>query len=75
MSGFGTRTYLVGCILPTLLAKHPGGAISGQSTAESLDEVIRLTLYIADLTLARMGMQIKHDFEETNAQPTQDPSV
>jgi hypothetical protein len=34
------------------------------TTSEKLDEAIRVTLYIADLTLARMGKQIVHDFEE-----------
>lgn len=66
MSGFGPRTYLVGRLLPVMIANHPGGAITSQSTAESLDEAIRLTLYIADLTLSRMGTQIVHDFEVTN---------
>lgn len=63
MSGFGPRTYLVGQLLPVMLSNHPGGAITAQSTAEALDEVIRMTLYIADLTIGRMGKQIVHDFE------------
>ncbi len=64
MSGFGPRTYLVGQLLPVMLANHPGGVVNGQSTAEALDEAIRMTLYIADLTIARMGKQVVHDFEE-----------
>lgn len=75
MSGFGARTYLVGQLLPVMLAHHPGGAITSQSTAEALDEAIRVTLYITDLTLARMGKQVVHDFEENNAQSTENPSV
>ena len=63
MSGFGQRTYLVGQLLPTMIANHPGGGITAQSTAEALDEAIRMTLYIADLTISRMGLQITHDFE------------
>lgn len=72
MSGFGPRTYLVGQILPLMLTRHPGG---GDSTAESLDEVIRITLYIVDLTMARMGRKITHDFEESNAKPAEDPTI
>lgn len=75
MSGFGPRTYLVGQLLPMMLANHPGGAITSQSTAEALDEVIRMTLYITDLTISRMGWQIKHDFEETDAKTTDNPSL
>ena len=60
MSGFGPRTYLIGQILPLLL---PGiGTIN--SRAEDLDEAIRVAMYITDLTLARMGGQIVHDFED-----------
>jgi hypothetical protein len=62
--GFGPRTYLVGQLLPVMIKNHPGGEITAQSTAEALDEAIRLTLYIADLTLARMGKEIKHDWQE-----------
>lgn len=62
--GFGPRTYLVGQLLPVMIKNHPGGEITSQSTAEALDEVIRLTLYIADLTLARMGQEIVHDWEQ-----------
>ena len=75
MSGFGARTYLVGQLLPVMLANHPGGAITSQSTPDALDDAIRITLYIADLTIARMGSQIVHDFEETNAQPAENPSL
>jgi len=75
MSGFGPRTYLVGQLLPVMIANHPGGAITSQSTAEALDEAIRMTLYIADLTIGRMGKQIVHDFEETNAKSTDNPAV
>lgn len=56
MSAFGPRTYLIGKLLPVMLANHPGGYITSQSTAESLDEAVRMTLYIVDLTIARMGM-------------------
>lgn len=65
--GFGARTYLVGQLLPLMLANHPGGAVTAQSTAEALNEAIRMTLYIADLTLARMGNQIEHDWEKPAA--------
>lgn len=65
MSGFGSRTYLVGCILPGILKDMVSP--SGLGAPEKLDEAIRITLYIADLTLARMGKQITHDFEEPNA--------
>lgn len=64
MGAIGPRTYLVGQLLPTMLANHPGGAITSQSTADALNEVIRMTLFIADLTLARMGQEIKHDWED-----------
>lgn len=56
------RAYLIGRILPLLLPDI--GTINLK--AEDLDEAIRIAMYIADLTLARMGKQIVHDFE---AQP------
>ena len=62
MSGFGPRTYLVGCLLPSLLAGIQRSN-ADPTTAEQLDEAIRLALYIADLTIARMGREIHHDFE------------
>lgn len=56
MSAIGPRTYLVGKVLPVMLAHAPGsGKIDVQATADALDETIRLTLYIVDLTLARMS--------------------
>ncbi len=51
-AGIGTRTYLVGCVLPVLMRDMP--TPTSATTAEKLDEVIRLALYITDLTIARM---------------------
>lgn len=62
--GLGARTYLVGQLLPLILRDVPT-PITG-TTAEKLDEVIRITLYITDLMIARMGQQVKHDWEENN---------
>lgn len=59
--GFGPRIYLVGCILPGILRDMETPATA--NTAEKLDEAIRVTLYVVDLTLARMGTKIVHDFE------------
>jgi hypothetical protein len=63
--GFGPRTYLVGQLLPLMLRDMAAPVTA--TTAEKLDEAIRLSLYIADLTLARMGKQIVHDWEENDA--------
>ncbi len=60
--GFGPRTYLVGQLLPAILRDMATPMTA--TTAEKLDEAIRITLYIADLTLARMGREIKHDWED-----------
>lgn len=54
MSGFGPRTYLVGQILPLLL-KDIRQFENSPTAAEQLDEAIRLAMYIADLTIGRMG--------------------
>ena len=42
----------------------PPGIGTINSRAEDLDEAIRVAMYITDLTLARMGGQIVHDFED-----------
>ena len=60
--GFGARTYLVGQLLPVILRDMATPTTA--TTAEKLNEAIRLTLYITDLTIARMGKEIKHDWEE-----------
>ncbi len=73
MSGFGPRTYLVGCILPGLLKDM--AFPQTLATAEKLDEAIRVTLYIADLTLARMGKQLVHDWEKPNDENANAPTV
>ena len=62
MGAIGPRTYLVGCILPGILRDM--ATPTSATTAEKLDEAIRVTLYITDLMIARMGIQIKHDWEE-----------
>lgn len=62
MSGFGPRTYLVGQILP-LVMRDMACPVSA-TTADKLDEAIRVTLYIVDLTIGRMGKEIVHDFEK-----------
>lgn len=64
MGAFGPRTYLVGQVLPVVLRDMPTPV--GYTQSEKLDEVIRITLYIVDLMIARMGQQIKHDWEEQN---------
>lgn len=64
MGAIGPRTYLVGQLLPLMLRDMPT-PITG-TTEEKLDEVIRITLYITDLMIARMGQQVKHDWEENN---------
>jgi hypothetical protein len=60
--GFGPRTYLVGQILPAILRDM--ATPTTETSAEKLDEAIRVTLYIVDLTLARMGKEIVHDWEK-----------
>lgn len=60
--GFGPRHYLVGCLLPGILRDM--ACPLAATSAEKLDEAIRIALYITDLTLARMGKSIVHDFEE-----------
>ena len=62
MSGFGPRVYLVGCILPGLLRDMACPVTA--TTEEKLDEAIRVALYITDLTIARMGNPIAHDFDK-----------
>lgn len=65
---FGARTYLVGQVLPMLLKDM----VFPQTidTAAKLDEAIRIALYITDLTISRMGVQIIHDFEDPNVKST-----
>ncbi len=58
---FGPRTYLVGQILPVMLTQLICPPTN--STADNLSEAVRISLYIADLTIMRMGMPIVHDFE------------
>lgn len=62
MGAIGPRMYLVGQLLPVILRDM--ATPTSATTAEKLDEVIRVTLYITDLMIARMGVQIKHDWEE-----------
>lgn len=52
----GPRTYLIGQLLPLMLEQAPAtGSTVKEVIAEQLDEAIRITIYIADLTLARMA--------------------
>lgn len=65
---FGPRTYLVGKVLPLCLAGIGDPRIADNKAAQ-LDEAIRLTLYIVDLTISRMG---RSDGGDWNPQPTKD---
>lgn len=58
----GPRTYLVGCILPTILKDAP--MPEDVSVIEKLNEAVRLALYVTDLTITKMSEPIVHDFEQ-----------